>query len=124
MLWLQRTRMALCIGAVFVLLTPPAHAQETEPRGPLSQFSDSLASLAHRIAPAVVQIVNAGYVSDKDDDADAGASYSKGEVIGSGVIVGTDGYIITNAHVIKGAKRIRVILNQASAVSANAVLRD
>ena len=107
-----------------MLLATAAYCQQTETRDPLSQFSDSLASLAHRIAPAVVQIVNAGYVSDKDDDDDANASYTKGEMIGSGVIVAADGYIITNAHVIKGAKRIRVILNPASAVSASAVLGD
>ena len=35
--------------------------------------------------------------------------------LGSGVIVDPDGYIITNAHVVKGAQRVRVVLTPTTA---------
>jgi len=34
--------------------------------------------------------------------------------IGSGVIVDPDGYIVTNAHVIRGAQHVRVSVRSAS----------
>jgi len=37
---------------------------------------------------------------------------------GSGVIVDSDGYIITNAHVVKGAQRVRVLLTPANAADS------
>lgn len=40
---------------------------------------------------------------------------------GSGVIVSPDGYIITNNHVIKGAKKVEVTLNNKSTYEANIV---
>ncbi len=48
----------------------------------------------------------------------------KGNVIvgtGSGVIISPDGYIITNNHVIEGAKKIEITLNDKSTYSAEIV---
>ena len=39
----------------------------------------------------------------------------KQRTIGSGVIVDPEGYIVTNAHVVKGAEKIEVIVPPASA---------
>lgn len=77
----------------------------------LSQFSESLNQLTARVSPSVVQIVVSGYraVTDKDgDETDDQLGFQKS--LGSGVIVDPDGYIITNAHVVKGAQRVRVML--------------
>jgi serine protease Do len=44
--------------------------------------------------------------------------------LGSGVIVDPDGYIITNAHVVEGAERVRVVLFSSENInSPNATLR-
>jgi serine protease Do len=91
--------------------------QQTDRKILLQQFSDSLDELAARVSPAIVQIRVTGYraIKDEDSDDDSAAPIGKQRSLGSGVIVDPDGYIITNAHVVKGAQRIRVLLTPASA---------
>jgi serine protease Do len=45
-------------------------------------------------------------------------------VTGSGFILDPEGYIITNAHVVAGAQRVRVVLSPATSGSPRAVLRS
>jgi serine protease Do len=77
----------------------------------LSQFSQSLDELSTRVSPAVVQVQVTGYGAvEGDKDHTQTALIARERAIGSGVIVDPDGYIITNAHVVKGANRVRVLL--------------
>lgn len=46
------------------------------------------------------------------------------KVLGSGVIVHEDGYIITNAHVIEGAKNIKVMLGDGQEFPATVISAD
>ena len=79
----------------------------------LNALSNKFEELVSRIRPAVVQIFSTGYVAsnDKDDSGNAAALLSKQRSTGSGVLLSADGYIVTNAHVIKGARRIQVRLS-------------
>ena len=43
---------------------------------------------------------------------------------GSGIIISTDGYIVTNQHVIEGASEISVILNTGDEITAKLVGQD
>jgi serine protease Do len=45
-------------------------------------------------------------------------------VLGSGMVVHEDGYIITNAHVIKGAEKIKVVFSDGSEFSAKIISAD
>jgi len=83
-----------------VLLAGPA----APPRPPdLTQLSQSLEELAQRVAPSVVQVLTTGYEPADGDLVRQRAS-------GSGVILDPDGYVVTNAHVVQGARRIQVAL--------------
>ncbi|MGA2746847.1 MAG: trypsin-like peptidase domain-containing protein [Candidatus Sulfotelmatobacter sp.] len=89
-----------------------ADAKAAEPPNVLVQLNSALESLAARVSPAVVQILVTGYgpLREREDDRSQTAFIVRQHAVGSGVIVDSTGYIITNAHVVEGAQRIRVAL--------------
>lgn len=85
----------------------------------LAQLSDSLERLACKVSPAVVQIEVTGFGLAGDDDRRNAAVVMRQHTTGAGVIVDPDGYIMTNAHLVVGAQRIRVLLSPPGAGSTN-----
>src|SRR5216683_7681494 len=71
----------------------------------LNQLSKELESLVAKAAPAVV-----------------GIDQARGQ--GSGLVLTQDGYVLTNAHVIHGARKLQVLLSEGSAVRAERVGTD
>ncbi len=85
-----------------------------------SQILDSnvtITEIAKKVAPSVVEItteiVQNGYFA---------STIKQGA--GSGVIISEDGYIVTNHHVIDGAKTINVILNNGKSYAATLIGTD
>lgn len=66
----------------------------------------------NRVRPGVVQIFSTGYTTAKEDSdsTTANALISTQHSTGTGIILSADGYIVTNAHVVRGARRIQVRL--------------
>jgi S1-C subfamily serine protease len=80
----------------------------------LEQLNHSIEQIAAKVAPAIVRIDVVGYSPpDENDFKDRSDAHlvSKKESLASGIILDSDGYIVTNAHVLKGAKRVRVSLD-------------
>ncbi len=92
----------------------PSHSRS----GLLHQFNESLESLTDKVAPAVVQVVVTGFGPSEDGERGEATDIVRQHSLGSGVIVDPDGYIVTNAHVVQGAQRIRVTLNRPVGSSA------
>jgi serine protease Do len=91
----------------------PAPAVESKPSPvSLGELSVSLEDLVSRVRPAVVQIFSTGYVTaDDSSSGSAAALLSTQRSTGSGIILSEEGYIVTNAHVVRGARRIQVRLS-------------
>jgi len=81
----------------------------------LSQFNDSLQELTARVTPSIVQVQVTGYRATDEKNPDQTGVIGRQRSLGSGVIVDPDGYIITNAHVVKGAQSVRVVLTPVTA---------
>lgn len=88
----------------------------------LNEFSASIQSLTARVSPSVVKILVTRYRSTEENGANADIVTGKQEAIGSGVIVDPEGYIVTNAHVVQGAQKIRVSLQPAGDQSVAEVI--
>jgi S1-C subfamily serine protease len=83
-------------------------AQEREA---LDAYSDAISTAAERAGPAVVKVETGrgGSRSDRNWPRQG---------IGSGVIFGGDGSILTNAHVVAGASRVTVMLPDGRSMPA------
>jgi serine protease Do len=92
-------------------LAPPAKIDS------LQQLSASMEALAKQVSPGVVQIFSTGYNLDRDRGFKANDAVSRSSSVGSGIIISSDGWIVTNAHVVQGARRIRIRLSPAGAQS-------
>ncbi|MGB8322250.1 MAG: trypsin-like peptidase domain-containing protein [Candidatus Acidiferrum sp.] len=76
----------------------------------LRDLNNSLEAVVSKVSPAVVQIVVTGYGPSEEHGHTDTARIVRQHAIGTGIIVDPDGYIMTNAHVVEGAQRIKVIL--------------
>ncbi len=94
-------------------LTLAAPAQKTQ-QPSLRSFSEALQRLVDEVGPSVVQITAQGLGGRGGDDGGAGKVRSE-RGSGSGVIVDSQGYIVTNAHVVGSSSRIQVVLNDREA---------
>jgi serine protease Do len=89
----------------------------------LQQLDDSVVSLVQQVSPAVVQILVTGYGTVEQRGQAALIGHQR--TLGSGVIVDPEGYIMTNAHVVQGAERVRVVLfTSENSNSPHATLRS
>ena len=83
----------------------------------LDAYSRSVTTAAERVGPAVVRI---------DIEREGGRYYGRSEAggLGSGFIFASDGQILTNAHVVAHARRIRVTLADGRTFDAGLVGAD
>ncbi len=115
-------RCLLASLALCLVVTPLLSAAQTEQptrsaeaakllkSDPLHVFSESVQQLSSNVTRSVVQVLTVGFgltsASGKTDTAYLEAQRG----IGAGVILSPDGLIVTNYHVVEGARKIRVRL--------------
>ena len=95
------------LAALLVLQTASAQSQKPDS---LSDYSRSIRALTQKVSPAVVEIMVTGYSSAEGSDNQEAAALTRQRSTGSGVVIDAEGYIITNAHVVRGAINVRVLI--------------
>jgi serine protease Do len=88
----------------------------------LHQLDSSVETLARQVSPAVVQVLVTGYTAVEPHGHNDTALIGRQRTLGSGVIVDPAGYILTNAHVVEGAVRVRVLFSSENASSPHATM--
>lgn len=79
---------------------------------PLREFSSAMESLTKHVSRSVVQVFSTGYsFNTEESDATSASLITRQRSTGSGVILSPDGYIITNSHVVQGARRVQIRLS-------------
>lgn len=124
--WIHRVEIgaALWLAAAQALVFAQ---QSTRAQAPsqLESISEALQELTRRVAPSVVQIEVSRYAVERSGDyATSAVVLGNEQSVGSGVIVHSDGYILTNAHVVAGARRIRVNMLQPAQTGEGEVELD
>lgn len=113
--------VGLCVA--LMLSASPAFAQSAaRPLASASLLRDLSASveeLTRRVSTSVVQVLVTGYgpVDERSRGGETGLVIGRQRSIGSGAIIDPDGYIITNAHVVAGAKHVQVVLHRDTTTS-------
>ncbi|MBA0088772.1 MAG: serine protease, partial [Acidobacteria bacterium Pan2503] len=108
----RRLRSLLAVGTVVFLgyRAPLARAQERS-SDDLRRLNQSVDTLVKRVSPSVVQILVSGYGPlEETDHGNANSIVGRQRAIGSGFVIDETGYIVTNAHVVRGAERLQVVL--------------
>jgi len=77
----------------------------------LQDLSAQIERLSGRVSASVVQIYSSGYTLRSEGETGTSAALvTRQRATGSGVILSSDGYVLTNAHVVSNARRVRVRL--------------
>jgi Do/DeqQ family serine protease len=135
---LRLTISAIPVAAVLLLAAPlqrPAAAQDRRVPASAGELQLSFAPIVHRVAPAVVNVYASHVVENQNPfmaDPFFRQFFGGGGVpremvqrsLGSGVVVGASGLVVTNYHVIEGASEVKIALSDKREFAADIVLKD
>ncbi len=107
----------------------PAHFTNvfTSPQEGLVDFSEVAENIVHTVVHVKTKTIENYAYRNPIMEFFYGEQYSQPREVrgyGSGVIISSDGYIITNNHVIEGADEVDVTLNDNRTFNANIIGRD
>lgn len=91
---------------------------------PLKELSRAYQMVSQRVAPSVVHInITSAEEAATDDESSHffGPNRRESHGQGSGVIVDAAGYVVTNYHVVRGSKEIKVGLSDGRSVTAQVI---
>jgi len=118
----QRIAAAL---SVLLLLTPAAALAQSgqkpvlkapPPPDPLVRMNESIDELTKKVWPSVVQILVSSYGAQTEGaPGNTAVVVGRQRSTGSGFVIDPEGFILTNAHVVSGARRVQIVLPAGNA---------
>ena len=102
--------------------TTTSQPGRSEPDDPMDAYSRAVITAAEKVSPSVVYIEVQQAVRTRSGSAARTPQEARGS--GSGFIFTPDGFILTNSHVVHGAKRIEVTLSDSRKYQADLVGDD
>jgi serine protease Do len=110
--------------AAFVVTLPSDVTAQDRGDNTLRKLNESVEALIKKVSPSVVQIMVTGYGPvESTERGNTALTLGRQRAIGSGFVIDSSGYIVTNAHVVSGAQRVQVVVPEGPPDgSLNAVL--
>jgi serine protease Do len=99
------------LATVFIATYSAAQPAQNDRPAPISlrDLSTSFEKLTSRVRPAIVQVFATGLAPVSEEaEGTSTALFTTQRATGAGVILAPEGYILTNAHVVRGGRRIQV----------------
>ena len=81
----------------------------------LDAYSDAVTAVADRVGPAVVRV-------ERSVENGCGGKFPGG--MGSGVVISPDGLVLTNSHVVEGARELRLTDTEGRSMAARLIGED
>ena len=101
--------LSLLLAASTALAQPVP--RPASPPDPLVRMNESIDALTRKVWPSVVQILVSSYgPRNEGPPGSAAVVMGKQQSTGSGFVIDPEGYIMTNAHVVNGARRVQIVL--------------
>jgi len=115
--WLPLRARVVALAFLVALCCCPANDSQAQSgranqsSDALHQLSNSVEELVKRVSPSVVQVLVTGLgLTEEAAGSETALVVGRLRSVGSGVIIDPEGYILTNAHVLRGAQRVQVVL--------------
>src|ERR1035438_9202047 len=116
--------MKLSTCLLLTVLTASAQQPAAKRADALHDLSAQLETLSRHVSLAVVQIFSTGYVlNDERESGSNAAIVTRQHATGSGVVMSADGYIVTNAHVVSNARKVRARIADEVAGGPNGAMQ-
>jgi serine protease Do len=117
-------KLTFCFFLTLTTVSAQSSAPAVKHIDTLHELSEQMETLSHRVSMAVVQIFSTGYVvNDERESGSNAAIVTRQRASGSGVVMSADGYIVTNAHVVANARKVRVRIPDGGPTGANGVMK-